>query len=112
MLVGAGTIVALSRSAAPRDSLQEFENLEAKFGCKIIPLAIDISTQNGVKSLEEALDGLPSIAGAVNSAAVLDDKTFMSIDRESYQKVMASKINCKILEVTRILYLFKYVFKY
>ncbi len=47
--------------------------------------------------MELKLNSLPSIAGIVNSAGVLDDKSFLDIDRKSYRDVMASKVDGKDL---------------
>ncbi len=89
----------LSRSDVPSDTREHFENLELKFGSKIVPIKSDISSIEGLKHLEEKLNGLPSIAGIVNSAGILDDKMFMEIDRQSYREVMASKVNGKDLPI-------------
>ncbi len=89
----------LSRSDVPSDTREHFENLELKFGSKIVPIKSDISSTEGLKHLEEKLNGLPSIAGIVNSAGILDDKMFMEIDRQSYREVMASKVNGKNLPI-------------
>ncbi len=94
---GAGVLIPLSRSDVPSDSNNTFKNLEIKFGTKIVPLKLDISSQEGKTALEEELKNLPSIAGIVNSAGVLDDKMFSDIDRSSYQKVMTPKINGKTI---------------
>ena len=82
----------MGRSEPSKSTVANFETLEERHGTEIKFVKADISMKKGVDILTRELEFHTRLAGVVNSAAVIDDKLFQDVDRESYQRVMQPKI--------------------
>jgi amino acid adenylation domain-containing protein len=89
---GAGTIVLMSRSGAPKDDGRALAALEAT-GATVRVVAADVAREEDV---DRVLDGiraeLPPLAGIVHAAMVLDDDMLATIDGSRVEAVLAPKV--------------------
>ncbi|XP_048587065.1 mycocerosic acid synthase-like polyketide synthase isoform X2 [Nematostella vectensis] len=89
---GAKTIVLLARSSPDDAKKQEIKELEEKTGARIIIEQVDLSSERQMKALELKLRELPSMAGIVHTAVVLNDAFVHNMDLDSFKVVLAPKV--------------------
>ena len=71
---------------------QVFNEIEQENEAKIMYIQADISTQEGIETLENSLHKCPPLAGVITSAVSYDDKLFTKIDEQSILEVLRPKV--------------------
>ena len=89
---GAESIILIGRSAPSEAARQRILSAEA-YGAKITVMCADVSNAVDLyQVLSKIQQTLPSLAGLIHSAGVLDDGIIMQQSVERFHKVMAPKI--------------------
>lgn len=90
---GAETLVLLGRSgAASEEAQQAVADLEAK-GVRVAVYACDVADPSALQQVfAEVQANLPSLAGVVHAAMVLDDGLVRNMTAERFRKVLAPKV--------------------
>ena len=92
--------MTLGRSTVTAETKTELDQLQLTYNVKIKCVQADVGTKHGIEILEQELERASRLAGIVNSAAVLDDRLFVDVDRENYTKVMGPKVNGRSIAFT------------
>jgi NADPH:quinone reductase-like Zn-dependent oxidoreductase/acyl carrier protein len=89
---GARNIALLSRSGASAEAVAVLANLAAA-GAKVKVIHADVSNESDVgRALAEIRESMPPLRGVVHAAGVLDDRLLVSLNPDSFERVLAPKV--------------------
>jgi acyl transferase domain-containing protein/surfactin synthase thioesterase subunit len=90
--LGAKHLALISRSGAANKGLEELEHLK-EMGTEVTLFQADVSNQEDMNRVFESIEKSSlRLGGIIHTAGVLDSKLITKIDWESFNKVMAPKV--------------------
>jgi acyl transferase domain-containing protein/acyl carrier protein len=88
---GARSLVLVGRRAPDEQALAAVRAMEA-VGARVLVAQADVSKRDELARLLSKIEaGLPPLGGIVHAAGVLDDRTVLELDEESFRRVFAAK---------------------